>query len=54
MPSRGELPDDVEHLGDELGIEGARDLVEQQSAGCIASARTIATRCCWPPESRSG
>ena len=22
--------------------------------GCIASARTIATRCCWPPESRSG
>ena len=22
--------------------------------GCIASARTIATRCCWPPDSRSG
>ena len=24
------------------------------SRGCIASARTIATRCCWPPERRSG
>src|SRR5262245_56557216 len=24
------------------------------SSGFIASARTIATRCCWPPESRSG
>ena len=24
------------------------------SFGSIASARTIATRCCWPPESRSG
>ena len=24
------------------------------SFGCIASARAIATRCCWPPESRSG
>ena len=23
-------------------------------SGCIASARTIATRCCWPPDSRSG
>ena len=24
------------------------------SRGCIASARMIATRCCWPPDSRSG
>ena len=24
------------------------------SFGCIASTRAIATRCCWPPESRSG
>ena len=22
--------------------------------GCIARARTIATRCCWPPDRRSG
>ena len=54
MPSVAELADDVEHLGDELGIERARDLVEQHQSGCIASARTIATRCCWPPDSRSG
>ena len=26
----GELADDLEHLGDELGVERARDLVEQQ------------------------
>ena len=25
-----EVADDVQHLGDELGIEGARDLVEQE------------------------
>ena len=24
------------------------------SFGCIASARAIATRCCWPPESATG
>ena len=36
---------------------GSRALVTSSSSrmsGCIASARTIATRCCWPPESRSG
>ena len=29
----GELADHVEHLGDELRVEGARDLVEQQQLG---------------------
>jgi len=29
----GELADDVEHLGHELGVERARDLVEQQEVG---------------------
>ena len=36
---------------------GSRALVtssRRSSSGCIASARTIATRCCWPPDSRSG
>ena len=28
-----ELPDHVEHLGDQLGVEGGRDLVEQQDVG---------------------
>ena len=50
----GELADHVEDLGDQLGVERARDLIQQQDSGSIANARTIATRCCWPPESRSG
>ena len=29
-PAGGEFPDHVEHLGDELGVEGARDLVQEQ------------------------
>ena len=36
---------------------GSSALVTSSSSmmsGCMASARTIATRCCWPPESRSG
>ena len=36
---------------------GSRALVissRRSRSGCIASARTIATRCCWPPDSRSG
>ena len=36
---------------------GSRALVTSSSrsrSGCIASARTIATRCCCPPDSRSG
>ena len=30
VPSRGQPPHDVEHLADELGVEGRGDLVEQQ------------------------
>ena len=33
MPAGGELADHVEHLGDELGVERARDLVEQEQLG---------------------
>ncbi len=33
MPRRGELADDVEHLGHQLRVERARDLVEQQDVG---------------------
>ena len=33
MPPRGELADHVEHLRDELRVERARDLVEQQQLG---------------------
>ena len=33
MPRRRQLPDDVEHLGDELRVERAGDLVEEQQVG---------------------
>ena len=33
MPAGRELTDHVEHLGDELGVERARDLVEQHDVG---------------------
>ena len=33
MPASRELADDVEHLGHELRVERARDLVEQQQVG---------------------
>ena len=36
---------------------GSSALVTSSSSmicGCMARARTIATRCCWPPDSRSG
>ena len=32
MPVGGEVADDVQHLGDELGVERRGDLVEQQDA----------------------
>ena len=40
-----------------LTSSGSRALVTSSKSitcGSIASARAIATRCCWPPESRSG
>ena len=52
--ARGELAD---HVSTSATSSGSSALVTSSSSsrsGCIASARTIATRCCWPPESRSG
>jgi hypothetical protein len=37
-----------------LGIEVAGRLVGQQHSGSVTSARAIATRCCWPPDSSAG
>ncbi len=40
-----------------LIISGSSALVgssKSSTFGCIASARAIATRCCWPPESCAG
>ena len=39
-----------EDLANHLRVEGARRLVEQHRGGSMASARAIATRCCWPPD----
>jgi hypothetical protein len=36
------------------GVKGGRRLVEGMTAGSIASAWAMATRCCWPPERLSG
>ncbi|MNH00246.1 hypothetical protein D3C79_594340 [compost metagenome] len=38
-------------------ISGSRALVGSSNSmmrGCMASARAMATRCCWPPESWDG
>ena len=40
-----------------LTISGSRALVGSSKSmifGCMFSARAMATRCCWPPESWSG
>ena len=43
----------LEHGGRGLGIEARHGLVGQDDRASWASARAIATRCCWPPESWS-
>src|SRR4051794_2565984 len=50
----GQLHHGVEHFLDHLGIERGGRLVEQHDLGFMHSARAIATRCCWPPESWPG
>ena len=40
-----------------LIISGSNALVGSSKSmilGCMASERAMATRCCWPPESRDG
>ena len=54
MPAAARSPHDVEDLAHQLGVQRARGLVEEHHFGSIASARAIATRCCWPPESCAG
>jgi hypothetical protein len=46
----GQPPDHLQHFANQLGIERRGRLVEQQHARLGASARAIATRCCWPPD----
>ena len=54
MPSRAS---EVITSSTSLTISGSSALVGSSNSitfGCIASARAIATRCCWPPESWAG
>ena len=43
-----------QHLLAGVGVEVAGGLVGEDSAGSLTSARAMATRCCWPPESSVG
>ena len=55
MPSRVELLQQRHHLEAGLRVERAGRLVgEDQASASLTSARAIATRCCWPPESCAG
>jgi hypothetical protein len=44
----------LEDLAHQLRVERRGGLVEQHHVGSIASARAIATRCCWPPDRWAG
>jgi len=37
-----------------LFVQVGGGLVGQQDPGVLTSARAMATRCCWPPESSEG
>ena len=50
----GELAHHRKHVADQFGIERRGRLVEQDRLRLTASARAMATRCCWPPESCAG
>ncbi len=49
-----QIEHNVQHLADHFGVKGCSHFIEQQNFGCIASARTMATRCFWPPDNSRG
>lgn len=48
------LTHQAEHLTYHLRVESEVGSSKSITSGLIAKARTIATRCCWPPLSASG
>ena len=54
VPSRASWAKHLDHLARQFRIERGGRLVAQKHARRGASARAIATRCCWPPESVAG
>src|SRR6516225_5892630 len=50
-PVARERDHDIEHLVDHLGVQRRGRSSNSMAIGSMASARAIATRCCWPPES---
>ena len=56
MPGPGGTPNfDISSLGQMLTQLGqALSQSASSTSGLVTSARAIATRCCWPPESSAG
>ena len=54
MPCVVELLEHAHDLDAGLAVEVAGRLVGEQQRGSLTSARAMATRCCWPPESWLG
>ena len=54
QPLRVQPLEDAHHLDARAGVEVAGRLVGQQQHRRFTSARAIATRCCWPPDSWFG
>ena len=53
-PGFRQLADYRQDLADQFRIESRVGSSNSIRRGEMASARAIATRCCWPPESRCG
>src|SRR2546429_7894300 len=50
----GEIDHHVEHFADHFGSSAEVGSSNNIAIGSIASARAIATRCCWPPDNSAG
>ena len=50
----GQLAHGAQHFAREFGVEREVGSSNSMMSGSIASARAMATRCFWPPDSRPG
>ena len=50
LAARRQIGQHCQHFGRHPWIERLVGSSNSMARGCIASARAIATRCCWPPE----
>ncbi len=54
MPDSASSRMTLEHLADQLGSSAEVGSSNSITFGSTLSARAIATRCCWPPDSSRG